>query len=309
MDAATRTSADVAAVRGLPWFRDLAPFARALAGLPEQDDVPIALLCRRETSRRPPVGSRIRTLPRRVAHAPLYAVGSRDSGVYVAAPALYLLLRACDLPLPLLAAVACALCGTYESHPESESSSTWYNTPPKADIEELRGFAASLPSTAPGTERLRSAVTMAGPSRSPMETALAVIAACPPSEGGMGLPAPEINPAIDLGTEGRRLLGNQHSMAVDLFWPEAGFGIEYDSGQFHTERERQLRDKQRQVAADLLGITTLPWTWELVNDEAACELGWRSVARHLGARPRWDERSSSQRRALRKVLLGPHNFW
>ena len=304
---ATRTAAQVAAVRGLPWFLEQVPLARALGGLPEGDEIPVSLLCREGSGHRPPAGARARTVPRNLEEAPLLRVVDTD-GLYVAAPELYLLLRAKDLPTPLLAAVACGLCGTYEVRPQLDPP-TLLGVPSRLDVGRLGQFASDLPGNVTGAATLRGAAAIAGPARSPMETALAVLAAASPADGGMGLPAPELNHRVELGAEGRRLLGGQQSLFVDLFWPDAGFGIEYDSTAFHDGRDRQLRDKRRQEACDLLGIEVVPWTWQLVGDEAACELAWRRVAWRLGVAPHWDERTAACRRMLRGVLLGPHTFW
>ena len=304
---ATRTAAQVAAVRELPWYREQAPLARVLGGLPEGDEIPVPLLCREGSGHRPPGGARARTVPRNLEEAPLLRVVGAD-GLYVAAPELYLLLRAKDLPVPLLAAVACCLCGTYEVRPQLDPP-TRLGVPSKLDVGRLGQFASDLPGNVTGAATLRGAATIAGPARSPMETALAVLAAASPGDGGMGLPAPELNHRVELGVEGRRILGGQQALFVDLFWPEAGFGIEYDSTAFHDGRDRQLRDKRRQEACDLLGIEVVPWTWQLVSDETACELAWRRVAGRLGVTPRWDERTAVCRRMLRGALLGPHAFW
>lgn len=304
---ATRTAAQVSAVRELSWFGEQDAFGRRLGGVSEGEPLPIALLCREHAGHRAPAGSRIRTLPKNLEDAPLLRVADTDC-LYVVAPELYLLLRAKDLPAPLLAAVACELCGTYEVHPELDPH-TRLGVPSKLDPALLKDYAQGLAPNVTGAAKLRGAAAIVGASRSPIETAIAVLAASPPADGGMGLPAPKLNCRVDLGAEGRRILGGQRSLFVDVFWPEAAFGIEYDSTAFHGEHDRQLRDKRRQEACDLLGIDIVPWTWQLVSDEVASELAWRRVAERLGVAPRWDERTAPQRRMLRGAMLGPHLFW
>lgn len=142
-----------------------------------------------------------------------------------------------------------------------------------------------------------------------METALTVMLALKPAHGGMGLPKPELNTKIDLPGELRRAVGGQRSMLVDLYWPDAGVGIEYDSTEFHDNRGQAIRDRQRQLASDLLGIDVGPWTSAVVHDERLFTVACSRLADRLGVPWRPDDRYSWQRRCLRGAVLGPHNFW
>lgn len=231
-----------------------------------------------------------------------------EEPVHVVGPGLYLLMRA-TLAMPqLLPAIALNLCGTYEVHPEN--GTCLFDRPPLTDPESLAAFARKLPSGCTGRSHLQDALALCtGRSRSPMETALALMLSLKRRDGGWELPAPQLNRRVDLGPDAARALGGQAHVFIDLLWPEASIGIEYDSREHHSERDRQLHDKRRQVACSLCGIEIVPWTPAIVNDEVTFGLACQWLANRLEAPFSWDTDHVEKRRWLRRALLGPHRFW
>lgn len=231
-----------------------------------------------------------------------------DGPVYVVAPPLYMLLRARFLDLATLVAVGCVLCGSYGRRPDLKQKLV--DRPPLATPHTLRSFAASIPSHVKGRSLLRKATSLTTAcSRSPMETALAVMLSLPVREGGYGFPLPELNPPLDLGEDGRRVMGGQRRIYADLFWREAGLGVEYDSAEYHSDEAKKRADERRVLAADVAGVEIVSWVPEVVNDEVAFSLACERLAHRLGVPFSWDTRYVEQRRSLRARMLVPHLFW
>ncbi|MEY8437641.1 hypothetical protein AAK967_07860 [Atopobiaceae bacterium 24-176] len=287
------------------------PFARRVAAVPDSQDVPVHLLAGASHNR-----ARTRlAVPHRVpAFEPslpsvllVDAPAANDEPVHVVAPALYLLLRSANLGVAGAASLGCTMAANYLCDP---ASSQCLPREPLVCLQDIESLCRETPSTIAGKAVLEEALgAIADHSRSPMETALAVMLALKPSHGGMGLPKPVLNAEIRLDGELRSAVGGQRSMFVDLFWPDAGVGIEYDSTEFHNRRDQAIKDRQRQLASDLLGIDVGPWTSAVVHDERLFTVACGRLAKRLGIPWRLDDRYSWQRRCLRAAMLGPHNFW
>ncbi len=308
---ATCTVRQAKAVRALPWYREMEPFARSLAAVPTGQDVPLHLLVGPEHDRRRRAG----TVPHRAPafetpSSPLLRVEGPEVGgepVHVPTPDLYLLLRAATLGVAGTAALGCTMAADYLCDP---ALGQCLPRDPLTTTEAIGGLCRKVPATVKGKAVLEDALgAIADRSRSPMKTALTVMLALKPAHGGMGLPKPELNTKIDLPGELRRAVGGQRSMLVDLYWPDAGVGIEYDSTEFHDNRGQAIRDRQRQLASDLLGIDVGPWTSGAVRDERLFAAACGRLAERLGVPWHLDDRYTWQRRCLRAVMLGPHRFW
>lgn len=96
----------------------------------------------------------------------------------------------------------------------------------------------------PGVSRLRSLATIAAPAESPMETRLRWLLI------QAGLPRPEVQANLRDGAA--RFVGR-----VDLYYPDARLGIEYDGG---NHRERLVEDNRRQNVLVNAGYQLLRFT-------------------------------------------------
>lgn len=308
---ATCTAQQARAVRDAPWWQRTQGLARALTGLPDSREPDVSLAIADETHRRTRKGVRAHHVPPIETADSVWRIEEPfglDEAAYVVAPTLYLLLRARLLNLPGLVATAASLCSTYELHLDLERP--LIERPPLLSVPSLRAFAQGLPANTTKGDLLRRAARLTPSlSRSPMETALALLLSLPLRHGGFGLPLPELNPPIDLGPDAQRVLGGQRRIFVDLLWPEASVGVEYDSNEHHSSRQRHLADERRQLAADIAGLELVPWTASTVMDETAFSLAAEHLALRLGAPFSWDLSHVESRRALRARLLGPHRFW
>ena len=54
-------------------------------------------------------------------------------------------------------------------------------------------------------------------------------------------------------------------LRIDVLWRAHGFGIELDSWQFHGTRGSFESDRERDVAADLVGIHVARVTWRMLH--------------------------------------------
>lgn len=310
MGEATCTARQADAVRDLPWYSEMGPFAHSLAGLPDTQRLPVHLMvapghdrCRRDGA------VPHRTPAFETPMSPLLRVEGPLAGgdpVHVPAPGLYLLLRAAMLGVAGTAALGCTMAASYLCDPAIGRCLPRDPLITAGAVEELCRKAPAAKGRAVLEEALGA---IADRSRSPMETALTVMLALKPAHGGMGLPKPELNAKIELPSELRQAVGGQRSMLVDLYWPDAGAGVEYDSTEFHANREQAIKDRQRQLASDLLGIDVGPWTSAVVHDERLFSMACARLAERLGLSWHPDDRFTWQRRCLRAVMLGPHRFW
>lgn len=115
--------------------------------------------------------------------------------------------------------------------------------------------------------------------------------------GGYALPKPSLNHRISL-KDGR-------SFYIDAFWPEANIGLEYDSRQFHTGTDRNIRDSQRRNALADHKIEIISVTPPELKNPRAFDGIARRVANALGMRVRSRVQNYTERRdALWGTLFG-----
>lgn len=309
---ATCAARQAHAVRSAPWWQRAQGLARTLSGLPDSREPDVSLVIGHEQQRRAGKGLRAHCLPAfSLQDGAIWRIEEPidlNEPAYVVAPAIYLLLRARFLDLPGLVATAATLCSSYG--PRLDPNRALAERPPLLTAESLRSFADALPANTTKGGLLRQAADLTPDcSRSPMETALALFLSLPVCHGGFGLPLPVLNPPIDLESDAQRVLGGQRRIYIDLLWPEARLGIEYDSNEHHSSRQKHLADERRQLAADIAGIELVPLTAATVMDETAFSLAAERLARRLGKPFSWDLCHLEKRRALRARLLGPHRFW
>lgn len=142
-------------------------------------------------------------------------------------------------------------------------------------------------------------------SASPAETSLALMLTLPVAFGGMGLPYPELNAAVDASAY-RGQLADRDKVTPDLLWRDKRVAVEYDSAEFHEAfGGRQLeRDARRTNTLTACGYRVLRITPGAIRSVADVELLARQLAHLLGVTlERPDDVQRLRRRRLFSMLM------
>lgn len=172
------------------------------------------------------------------------------------------------------ALLAYELCGTYAVSSNGTLSS---DLGALTSVDELRAFVRAHPSFSGARKAALILKYVADGAASPMEARIAVILCLPVKLGGFGLPVPVLNHKIEL---------SDRTIYVDLFWPEAHIGIEYDSREWHVGQHKFEQDSRRRNASRKKGIELITVTKPEVQSPQEFEDIAARVARQLGKRVR-----------------------
>ena len=141
---------------------------------------------------------------------------------------------------------------------------------------------------------------------SPMETALYLLLCLPVWFGGLGFARPVANARIQVPVEFRGRWQWEH-VVPDLWWPEVGLVVEYDSDEAHAGRERE--DQQRRELLQDMGKKVVVFHADDLMDDEKFRNKAESLAVHLGHRlPAIDGREALLHKRLRDALL-KHRRW
>jgi len=222
---------------------------------------------------------------------------SIGDGLAVSSPAFCFFQMANDLPLVELIQLGYELCGTYSlrdteeySPGEEATDKTLYGRPQLTDIKEIKALTARLKGVNGQKKADRALRYITDGSASPMETIITMLLTLSYQLGGYGLPMPELNKAIYIGHAGKRKTGKP-DFKCDLFWSEANLAIEYDSDFYHTGADRIASDANRRFSLIEHGITPISITSRQVRNRGEFEKRARLVARKLGKRLRYNEKT------------------
>ena len=224
-----------------------------------------------------------------------------NNGVLIASPELTLVQAATSLEFPELVKLGLELCSLYTVQPDGTANYERALSP--TTVRALGAFLDQGPYL-PGSRAARKALRfIAVASGSPMETALVVTFCLPPRLGGYGLPLPRLNYRIDAPRTSRTSMEKGYYL-VDLYWPEANIGLEYDSDQEHTGSARIAEDALRRNDLLSLGITTITATRRHVVDGRRLDRMAEQLGRALGVRQRSERLGSSKDhvRLLRSLI-------
>lgn len=196
----------------------------------------------------------VRTMPLSAG----FFVRGFEQDVLIAGPELCVLQLAMDLSVQKLAQLVTELCSTYYFVKEPQpalvgESGELRSVPVKAEraksnravpvssLEAMEGFAARFGSSVSGRRMARAVRYALEGSASPMETAVGLMLSLSKALGGYGLPSPKMNWAIEmLGDDGAKYV-----RVLDMYWPECGVGLEYDSSAFHSGDAKMRADSLR----------------------------------------------------------------
>lgn len=223
------------------------------------------------------------------------------NGMLIASPELTFVHAARSLAFPMLVKLGFELCSLYTVQPDGTAHSARTLSP--TTVRALEAFLDRGPYL-PGSRAARKALRfIAVASGSPMETALVIAFCLPPRLGGYGLPLPHLNYRIDASRTSRTSTEKSYYL-VDLYWPEANIGLEYDSDQEHTGSARITEDALRRNDLLSLGITTITATRQHVVDGRRLDRIAKQLGQAIGVRLRSERLGDSKdhERLLRSLI-------
>jgi len=231
--------------------------------------------------------------------------------VSVASPELCFVQMANRLSLVKLIELGLELCGTYTLAVSGEAGGSFElsdrgfnNHPPLTSVKKLKSVTDRMEGVW-GLQKAKTAIQyLADRSNSPMETILFMLVSLPYKHGGYSLPKPELNYLIPTVETAREPYAKTYRYC-DLYWPQAGIAVEYDSDMYHTGATRIARDSIRRNALIDADVIVLTMTSQQLYNWQELENTVRQVANKLGRRIRTaTNRDFSQKHyELRKQLL------
>lgn len=239
----------------------------------------------------------VRTHRCRLEEVPAGLLHVLAPGVYASSPELLFVQMARRLSPTAAVVLAEELCGSYSRFPQMISG--FYDRPVLTSRPAIRAACDQLHGLY-GMGRAAAALDFVlDRAASPMETVLACSLALPPSLGGQGFVPPRLNHGVVLGEAARRMTGAR-LCRVDLAWPDARLGLEYDSDEFH---HSPAADRARREALAHMGWTV--YTVDLAQMRRHGEL-LRTVSLLAGSVPRMggaEAPTHEASRALHQRLL------
>ena len=206
--------------------------------------------------------------------------------LYCCAPEVLLLQAAASLSLEELVFLGCDLFGI-----GGEDELGTFSREPLGNTARFSSYLSEAGRVA-GIETARKAAElMLDRSRSPMETALALMLTFPKRLGGYGLSKPVLNETIELGKNAARSYGF-HEITPDLLWKDAALAVEYNSDRYHTGAERITRDARRATTLGAEGYTVLTVTNGQLKNVLEMDQVARKIARATGASMRFRNRAN-----------------
>ena len=159
----------------------------------------------------------------------------------------------------------------------------FYNRLPLISIKKLTAFITSMPGFKGSKKATRALRYILDGSASPMETKLSMLLTLPYQLGGFGLPKPEMNARIVPRKADRRTTSKEFYIC-DLFWPDKGIAVEYDSNQFHTGSTHITDDARKRNTLTAMGVRVISVTAQQIFDNDEFERAARVIAKRLGKR-------------------------
>lgn len=202
--------------------------------------------------------------------------------VLLASPGLVLAQMATRAPVPELAAVVMEMCDRYGRVRWTERG--FLDRGPLTTPQTLRNYLQELPGhlcVCRAEEATRLALVG---SRSPLETAFALMVSLPEELGGCGFERPRLNHRIDPSPE-LTALCDQDWYEADLCWPERRVICEVNSRQEHLTPGAQDHDAAKAGALDAMGWRVHSVTVGRLKGAASREALFGQMAASLGCPP------------------------
>lgn len=230
-------------------------------------------------------------------------------GLYVSTPEFCFFQLASEYPLAKLIELGFELCGSY-SLPAAEASNgdvdtaeeTRYGLLNLTTKRKLLAFAHHMKGEPGYRTTIKALQHVVENSASPMETILTMLLTLPYRLGGYGLAAPKLDSPLGIKGANKRNLRREYR--CDLFWPKAGFAVEYDSTLFHSGTEKLSADSIRRSDLALSGKEVLSVTKNQVYLIEEFDRVAKVVAGKLNKRLRYKNPQFSKAQGeLRRQLL------
>lgn len=228
------------------------------------------------------------------------ASGSSRHGIYFCSPEAVFVQLSRTADLVSAVCLGFELCGAYSHFAPPVSG--FYERPPLTTGDRifmgLEWFRGSR-----GLGRSQEALSLVCEgSRSPMETLVACELAFPDDLGGFGFEKPELNYEVALDAVSAGLAGSRRCY-IDIAWPDAKVGIEYNGREYHLDH---ARDRKRVEALEHMGWSIRTVEARDLADPRRLEAVVRTlrgkVPERNGTVPQ--RASRTQRAALHAELLG-----
>ncbi|MCL1895041.1 MAG: hypothetical protein FWG03_00685 [Clostridiales bacterium] len=204
----------------------------------------------------------------------------------VSSPEFCFLQMASQLTVVKLIELGYELCGVYSMPNASDKNVPirgFHNRQPLTNIKKLKAFLESMPGVKGHKKAVRALRFVINGSASPMETKLAMFLTLPYMLGGYGFCLPEMNERIDIPKASRELFGKSYYVC-DLFWPDEGIAVEYDSDQQHTGSTHITNDSIKRNALGKSDIRVVSVTKLQLRNRAGLEGVARTIADYMGRR-------------------------
>lgn len=232
------------------------------------------------------------------AALPPGAIRKISPRIGVASPELALMQMATKLSFAELVGLMCEFCGRFSIQDNTRHG--MFPRSPLTSTKRIQAFASPTRYAA-GIEpfRVASAYALDG-SRSPAETAAALLLTLPRARGGYGLRGAQLNRTIQLATKAKRTAGVAQ-LEPDILWPGKRICIEYDSSEFHCEEKRIANDARRKNALLLSNLHVITLTKIQMANRYEMDKIAKQASTKMGKR--WHRPDLQKQVTLRNELL------
>lgn len=221
-------------------------------------------------------------------------------GILVASPALCYLQHASMLPFPLYLQLGFELCGHYRMQQDLQGEPL--EAEPVSSVRSLLQYIQKAANLRGAATAAQATHYLCDNSKSPMETDITIIYCLPVRMGGHGLPRPILNHKVKVASKKQAILPQSY-FEVDLLWPSAHIGVEYDSAKYHHGSVKLLHDEVRKNGIRFFGIQIVTLRTEQAKIATEFNRTALLIAKALGKRIRpkpsyWQHKNAELRQLL-----------
>ena len=198
--------------------------------------------------------------------------------LFISSPELSYLQMAKDLDVIDVIRLGFELCGSYLMGEDFVNGFT--EAKPLTKLADITSFLRKAGAQHGSKRALAALRWVKEGSRSPRETALSMMLGLPTRLGGWQLGKHVLNYELDVGVD----VEGRMRRYIDLYWPDKGVGLEYDSDTFHVGKERIASDSIREKVIEQQGIRLLRITNSELVDPMKRKLAIEVLADNLGIR-------------------------
>ena len=234
-------------------------------------------------------------------------------GVFMASPELCYVQLSTSMPFPAYVQLGYELCGEYRLRYGITGRAS--NARALTSTRALGIFLGKAPRMKGNKNARRAQAFLCDGSKSPMETDIAILLRFPVRMGGYGLSKPLLNRRYDVEKNRRSVLPQAH-FALDLYWPAAKIGLEYDSNERHGDTFAIAHDAIRRNGIEHCGIRVVTMTPQQAMDPIEFDRIGQMLSQGTGKRPHSATRDwAGKRMELRDILFArfgnsrTHSIW